>query len=381
MTIGCRPAEQIHTYNVPKQAAPGVVVAAPSAKPTDRMLAAILPDGDKAWFFKIVAPLTEIDERADKIAEFFASIRIAAGKPHPDWQLPEGWDEQPGSGMRVATVTIPSSGKPLELSVTSLPWTDTQADLLSNVNRWRGQLQLAPIGAEGLADCTRELMVGGATLTVVDLRGQMQDTGMTPPFASGGLPTPGGSASPPGGIPMATRVIPDLPAGHPPMAGSGAADNIALKYESPDGWESLPASGIRKAAFRVADGPREAVVTVIDFAAASGPMMANPLANVNRWRSEVGLAPLAADDLLAALEPIKIDSLQASYVEAVPEASESREPNADRGTLAAMATNDGVVWFFKISGDRDLVVAQREKFQSFLKSVRLTARDEPSNGN
>ena len=121
--IGCRPAEQIHTYNVPKETVPHVTAASPSAEPTDRMLAAILPDGDKAWFFKVVAPLTEINERADKVTKFFASVRLAAGKPHPDWQLPEGWEEQPGAGMRIATITIPTSGKPLELSVTSLPWT------------------------------------------------------------------------------------------------------------------------------------------------------------------------------------------------------------------------------------------------------------------
>jgi hypothetical protein len=379
--IGCRPAEQIDTYNVPKQAAPRVVAASASAEATDRMLAAILPDGDKAWFFKIVGPLTEVDERADKIAEFFASVRVAAGKPRPDWQLPDGWVEQPGSGMRVATITIPSSGKPLELSVTSLPWTDTQAELLSNVNRWRGQLQLAPIDPSGLAECTRELRVGDATLTVVDLRGRMQDTGMTPPFASGTRATPSGSGSRPVSDPAAAT---GLPAGHPPIAGAGAGGNGAgdgpLKYESPDGWESLPASGIRKAAFRVADGPREAVVTVIDFPAASGPMLADPLANVNRWRGEVGLKPLAADDLPAALEPIEIAGLQANYVEAVPDAK-SNEPNADRGTLAAMATSNGVIWFFKISGDRDLVVAQREKFRSFLKSVQLNARDDPSGGH
>lgn len=380
VAIGCRPAEQIHTYNVPKETVPRVTAATPSAEPTDRMLAAILPAGDKAWFFKVVAPLTEIDERADKVTEFFASVRIAAGKPHPDWQLPDGWEEQPGTGMRIATITIPTSGKPLELSVTSLPWTGTQADLLGNVNRWRGQLQLAPIGPQGLADCTRELAVGGTTLTIVDLRGRMQSTGMTPPFAAGGLASPGGSGSLPAGNLAAPQSVADLPAGHPSFAGSSAADQISLEYESPEGWQSLPASGIRKAALRVADGAREAMVTVIGFPAASGPMIADPLANVNRWRSEVGLEPLVADGLSAATEPIEIAGLQASYVEAIPAASKSQEPNADRGTLAAMATGGDVIWFFKITGDRDLVVAQRGQFKSFLKSVRFTARDEP-NGN
>ena len=378
MTIGCQPAEQIHTYNVPKETVSHVAAASPSAEPTDRMLAAVLPDGNKAWFFKIVTPLTEINERADKVTEFFASVRIAAGKPHPDWQLPAGWEEQPGTGMRIATIMIPTSGKPLEMSVTSLPWSGTQADLLSNVNRWRGQLQLAPIGTSGLADCTRELAGDGAKLTIVDLLGRMQSTGMTPPFAVGGLASPDGApdvnlAAPPS--------VSEMPAGHPAFSRSGAADKISVEYESPAGWQSLPASGIRRAVFRVTDGAREAMVTVIDFPAGAGPMIADPLSNVNRWRSEVGLEPLTADDLSTATEPIEIASLQASYVEAIPAASKSQESKADHGTLAAMAASGDVVWFFKITGDRDLVVAHRDQFKSFLKSVRFTARDEPSNGN
>ena len=381
VAIGCRPAEQIHTYNVPKETVPRVAAASPAAEPTDRMLVAILPTGDKAWFFKVVAPLTEINERADKATEFFASVRIAAGKPHPDWQLPDGWEEQPGTGLRIATITIPTSGKPLELSVTSLPWTGTQADLLSNVNRWRGQMQLAPIGPPGLADCTRELAVDGTTLTVVDLRGRMQSTGMTPPFAAGGLASPGGNSGLPGADLAAPQSVPEMPAGHPAFSRSGAADKISVEYESPPGWQSQPASGIRRAVFRVTDGSREAMVTVIDFPAGAGPMIADPLANVNRWRSEVGLEPLSADDLSAATEPIEIASLQASYVEAIPDASKSQESKADHGTLAAMATSGDVVWFFKITGDRELVVAQRDQFKTFLKSVRFTARGEPNHGN
>ena len=366
---------------MPKETALRVTAAPPSAEPTDRMLAGILPDGDKAWFFKVVAPLTEIDERADKVTEFFASVRIAAGKPHPDWQLPDGWKEQPGTGMRIATITIPTSGKPLELSVTSLPWTGTEADLLSNVNRWRGQMQLAPIGEAGLADCTRELAAGDATLTIVDLRGRMQDTGMTPPFAAGGLAPPGGDSGSPGGNLPATPSVPEMPAGHPSFAGSSAADQVTVNYEPPDGWQVQPASGIRKVALRIADGDREAMATVIAFPAASGPMIADPLANVNRWRSEVGLEPLAADDLSAATEPVEIASLQANYVEVIPDAAQSQEPTADRGTLAAMAASGDVVWFFKLTGNRDLVVAERDQFKSFLKSVRFTARDEPNHGN
>src|SRR5215831_38315 len=55
MTCGCRQADRIETYAVPKDA-PRIVAAADNSSPAessasaDRMLAAILPDGGKAWF-------------------------------------------------------------------------------------------------------------------------------------------------------------------------------------------------------------------------------------------------------------------------------------------------------------------------------------------
>lgn len=110
-------------------------------------------------------------------------------------------------------------------------------------------------------------------------------------------------------------------------------------------------------------------------------MVADPSANVNRWRGEVGLEPLAANDLSAGTQAIKVDSFQAIYMEAIPDAAKGEESTADRGTLAAMANGGEVVWFIKITGDIDIVVAQRERFKSFLNSIQFTASDEPSNGN
>jgi hypothetical protein len=173
----------------------------------------------------------------------------------------------------------------------------------------------------------------------------------------------------------------ELPPGHASFSQTGVDEGETVHYELPDGWEVVPAIGIRKAAFRIRSEDREALVTVIAFSANAGPKMADPLANVNRWRSEVGLEPIAETDLQQATEPIQIGDLPATYVEAIPKASLSAEQGEDHGTLAAMVPGGEVVWFFKIAGQRDLVVAQREAFKSFLWSVRFTTRNEPSDGN
>ncbi len=371
--IGCRPAEQITAYTVPKETVPKETVqrvvpaAAESLETSDRMLAAVLPDGERAWFFKVNGPVAEIDSRAEQIGEFLASVRLAAGKPHPDWQLPEGWQEQPGSGMRAATLLIPANAKPLELSLTPLPWSGAPGELLSNVNRWRGQLQLPATDEQGLAECTRELAVGDATMTVVDLRGRMSG-GMMPPFAGGAT----SNATPPAALPAANGAN-DLPPGHPPVTPPGTANVTPFTYDVPEGWQPRPASGMRKAEFRIEDGGKAAVVTAIDFPTDAGPMMADPVANVKRWRGEVGMPPLSDEEIKETMQPLEIDGIAAMFVDAVPDASQPEQSQTDRGTLAAMLTRGDTIWFFKLSGDRNLVAAQHDKFQSFLKSLRFKA--------
>ncbi len=53
------------------------------------------------------------------------------------WTLPEGWTDQPASGMRLATIMIPTSTDSLNASITEFG-----GDLAGNVNRWRGQIGL-----------------------------------------------------------------------------------------------------------------------------------------------------------------------------------------------------------------------------------------------
>lgn len=173
----------------------------------------------------------------------------------------------------------------------------------------------------------------------------------------------------------------ELPAGHPPIDASHDQQAAAIRFTAPDSWQELPASGMRKAAFRIAGGDAEAQVTVLDFPDTAGPAIADPLANVNRWRGEVGLEPLAGDALSAAVETLEIGGRQATYVAAVPDAAGQQSAVPQRGTLAAMVANDNRVWFFKLTGDRDLVAVHQDEFRSFLQSVRFAADEGAADGN
>jgi hypothetical protein len=138
---------------------------------------------------------------------------------------------------------------------------------------------------------------------------------------------------------------------------------------------------MRKAVFGIGDEKQAAIVTAIGFPAAAGPMMADPLANVNRWRGEVGLPPTTAEELSQVTAPIEIDRQKATFVDAVPDASKQTESKSDRGTLAAMLTSGDTIWFFKMTGDRDVVASERDRFKDFLKSVRIKAEGGAGDGN
>jgi len=57
-------------------------------------------------------------------------------------QLPEGWTEMPGSGMRMVSYSI--EGTSIDFYLISL----AMGDVPSNVNRWRGQVGLPPAAPE-----------------------------------------------------------------------------------------------------------------------------------------------------------------------------------------------------------------------------------------
>jgi hypothetical protein len=370
-----KPAQNDSTSVSARPTAPADV----SAEATDRMLVAIVPVGNQAHFFKVVGPAAVVEKKRDDVTKFFANLKVVNGRPI--WTTPEGWKEDPASGMRSATIWIPTDDQPLEMSVTPLPWSGGQAGLLSNVNRWRQQMQLPPIGPQQLGDDATEIKAGDATITVVDLRGRFAG-GMMAPFAGGARP--GGTGRP------APRLGSELPPGHPPVDPSAdaprnvpatvAADSGVPKFDAPNSWRPVEASGLRKAQFAIGAEGEGALVTLIDFSTKAGPMMTDPLANVNRWREEVEMAKIEKDQLEESTESIEIDGKPATYVQLIPEAPNPQGSKFE-ATLAAMVTDRGRIWFIKLAGRRDTVIAEEENFKAFLKSMQFAEGSGASNGD
>lgn len=186
---GCDQTEQIRHYQVPKS----VAIESPQLPPADmpkpaastpaasqaaqaggpqRMLAALVLQADRAWFFKTMAPPASLDEHAESFRRLVQSLRFADGKPQ--WDLPADWRQKGESGMRFATLVFGASDSPLELTVIPLPIPpgDRAAYVLSNVNRWRQQVNLPPIAASELDGQSEKLELDGGSAILVDLHGK-----------------------------------------------------------------------------------------------------------------------------------------------------------------------------------------------------------------
>ncbi len=157
----------------------------------------------------------------------------------------------------------------------------------------------------------------------------------------------------------ATPGHPVLPAVNPALAGS------QLTYSTPEGWLPGKVGGMRKAAFRVGEGKRRVDITVIDLAAMAGEL----LPNVNRWRQQLLLGELTKDQLKDTVQPIDIAGVKGHYVELIGPKSTSQ---SGRAILAAVAVIGNKAWFFKLWGDSELALLEKERFQNFVKSVTFT---------
>jgi len=146
------------------------------------------------------------------------------------------------------------------------------------------------------------------------------------------------------------------------------------KVNAPEGWTPVPPGQMRVASFAVkgADG-KQADVSVIPLPGAAGGVTAN----VNRWRGQVGLPPATETEIQKLAEPIKISGQPAELYDLAG-------TNASNGgairILASIQNRDGMAWFFKMTGDANLVAQQKSAFISYLKTFDAAAAPGPSGG-
>ncbi len=83
------------------------------------------------------------------------------------WTAPEAWKQEQAGGMRLASYKIPHDGGDGDLSVISLG--GDGGGMLANINRWRNQVGLDPIGPDAIAAHVKEVKSAVGTFTAMTL--------------------------------------------------------------------------------------------------------------------------------------------------------------------------------------------------------------------
>ena len=169
--------------------------------------------------------------------------------------------------------------------------------------------------------------------------------------------------APPSASPMAGMEAPSgLPQGAgelPPPPQPGAQGS--LKWSLPKGWSEAAGEGMRFATFKTPyAGKVEATVVVLP-----GPA-GGELANVNRWRGQIGLPPIDEAALAAARAVVKS---KAGALNVYDFTSEGQAKS--RMVAGLVATPDGNTWFLKLTGDAGPVAKAKPDFMRILESLRL----------
>ncbi|KRP37786.1 MAG: hypothetical protein ABS34_01135 [Opitutaceae bacterium BACL24 MAG-120322-bin51] len=164
------------------------------------------------------------------------------------------------------------------------------------------------------------------------------------------LPTMAAAHTPETSAPSKMNVLPGMQ-----QAANEAGE---IGYITPEGWEKLTASGIRKANLKVTDDTGSAEITILTFPGDVG----GHLANINRWRGQVGLEAATAEDLPASTAGYDISGHSGLYV---------RLEGETQSILGALLPFHGSTWFFKMLGDTPTVLANEASMKQFLDSIEL----------
>jgi hypothetical protein len=316
--------------------------------------------------------------------------------PHIHGDAAQGWQEMQPEKMRVASYRIAGeNGKTAELAVIPLPGVGKIE--LRSVNMWREELELEPLDSEQLKDQSESVQVGDAKGLMVDLTGRR--SGETSESPLGIL----GAVAERGGITWFIKMVGDREVvaqqknnfvsylkslefheGSHDTQGSAETTQVAQapsaenpvsantekspagdkpNFKAPENWKTKAPGPMVTSAYDVADTAGQAEVTISKFPGDVGGM----IANIQRWRGQLGLPPGSAEEARKSAEMIEVAGQKESYL------VDLKGKNARSGKDARMVSigvpYQGETWFFKLMGDDAIVAKEKDKFIQFVTSA------------
>ncbi len=143
----------------------------------------------------------------------------------------------------------------------------------------------------------------------------------------------------------------------PGMEQDPSATN-SVTWTKPSSWEVVPPSNMRVASFSFKSKTGGAAdISVVRLAGDGGGL----LANINRWRGQLQLAPTTEGEIQKMAERLNIDGHPMTVFHLVGKES---------AMMAAIYELENESWYFKATGDVKTVAEAKPSYTQFLKSVR-----------
>jgi hypothetical protein len=343
------------------------------------------------------APKAPSPATAPVVAAASAGSSDAAGAG-VEWTLPAGWQRVAERPMSFATFAVAPETPDVVLTLSQLP----NSPVPANVNRWEEQLGLPRSSEADVAKMTTHVDVGDAHVDTFDLTGpeapdkprQRMLAAIIPRGRSAWFLKLVGPAETVAAQkanfdafvrslrfaapPDEKIALHDEPAPAPPGGSSFMNQGLGprvetpatLTFAAPPGWaQDASPKQMRAYSFQIKSGDEAAEVVLTRLPSAGIGSLPD---NINRWRGQVGLGPVT--DISPHLPPRKFDiGGQGGAIFDLDGPGDGGGKPAQR-LLVALAPEDEAghnIWFFKLQGPASLVGAQKDAFETFLKSVRF----------
>jgi hypothetical protein len=302
------------------------------------------------------------------------------------WKTPAGWTEQAPTDLRVGSFKVTgANGKQVDVSI--IPLQGSAGTDSANVNRWRGQVGLPTVTEDELQKSAENLVAGGQPAQLYDIAGTnpasgdkeriigviQHREGMTWFYKMTGNADLAEQQKPAFvellkslNFGAAAQAQPEMPAGHPAAGGDMGALLSApapVSHEGqpnwtvPSDWKEVSGGQFLVAKFLINDG---AVTLNVSSSVGDGGGLA---ANVNRWRGQLGLAPVTE----VSAVPVQISAGKAGRVDMDGTDAQTGKPAK---LIGIVVTQAGRTWFYKLMGDPAVVQSQQAVFLQFVQGVK-----------
>jgi hypothetical protein len=149
-----------------------------------------------------------------------------------------------------------------------------------------------------------------------------------------------------------------------PKDGGKRWSGDGISWELPEGWklDDKPAP-MRFATILVPAEPKPLQLTVSRFPGDVG----GTLANINRWRMQIGLPGVSEADLAKQIKEVETAGGKASV-------ADMENPETKQRLIGVILPAGEQTWFFKLNGPTAAVAPHKDKLTTFLKSVKVEGK-------